>query len=328
MTQNSQYEFIPAAFTPFSDEGTIDLPAIGKYANYLLREQLRCVFVNGTTGESLLLTVDERLQLAEAWFEHGRRGLRIMVHVGHDCIHEAERLAAHANQHGAEGIACMAPSFFLPRNVDELIDYLEPIAAAAPATDFYFYHLPSMTGVSLDMDEMIAKSAKRIPTFAGVKYTHEDLNEYQRCEARWRSKYRLLWGRDELLLPALSFHARGGVGSIYNLTPRAFAAVADSFFAGDRDRALHVSCQVNQFIEEIKKVGVIPAGKVLLAELGIGSGGARLPLKTLSDAERAQVLNAARAVPLDGDRWKSSHALGNLHIPLGDGAPKRVCAAS
>ena len=327
MTTISQYEFIPAAFTPYSESGTIDLASIGVYANYLLREQLSCVFINGTTGESLSLTTDERLQLADAWFEHGRRGLRIMVHVGHDCIHEAERLARHANQHGAEAIACMAPTFFLPRNVDELLDYLEPVAAAAPVTDFYFYHLPSMTGVFLDMDELIAKSAKRIPTFAGVKYTHEDLNEYQRCETRWGSKYRMLWGRDELLLPALSFHARGGVGSIYNLLPRAFSAVVNSFFAGDCDRALQTSCQVNQFIEEIKKVGVIPAGKVLLAHLGIGSGNVRLPLKTLSEAERAQVLHAARAVPVDGERWKPSHVLGNIHMPLSDGAAKRVNAA-
>lgn len=50
----SNFEFIPASFTPFTEEGAVDLPAIPRYVDHLAREKLRWVFINGTTGESLL----------------------------------------------------------------------------------------------------------------------------------------------------------------------------------------------------------------------------------------------------------------------------------
>ena len=132
--------------------------------------------------------------------------------------HPRKRLAQHAELHAADGIACMAPCFFTPRNVDELLDFVEPVAASAPNTNFYYYHLPSMTGMRLDAEELIAKADERIPTLAGVKFSHGDFLEFQRCESRWRAKYKLFFGMDELLLPALTCHARAGVGSIYNLS--------------------------------------------------------------------------------------------------------------
>jgi N-acetylneuraminate lyase len=328
LTQNSQFDFIPAIFTPLADDGSIDLAAIERYASYLSREGFRTVFVNGTTGESLSLMIEEREQLAGAWIRHGQGRMRVWVHVGDNSLANSQRLARHAELHGADGIACMAPCFFRPRNVDELLDFLEPISAAAPNTKFYYYHLPSMTGMCLDVEELMAKADERIATFAGVKFTHGDFLEFQRCDARWGSKYRLFFGMDELLLPALGCRARGGVGSIYNLAPKSFAAIAASYFQGDNDLALQITHQVNRFIETLIQVGVIAGCKVLLAHLGIGSGQVRLPLKTLTDVERAAVFDAARKLPLDSDKWKPGHALDNVHIPLGSDSIRRVSAAS
>jgi dihydrodipicolinate synthase/N-acetylneuraminate lyase len=112
------------------------------------------------------------------------------------------------------------------------------------------------------------------------------------------------------------------------LAPKSFAAITDSYFQVDFDRVLQITHQVNRFIETLIKVGAIAGGKVMLAHLGIGSGHVRLPLKTLTEAERTIVFDAAQNLPLDGDKWKPSHVLGNVHIPLGSDVAKRVSAAS
>lgn len=259
------------------------------------------------------LTTEERIQLAEAWLEHERRRLGIIVHVGDNCIHNAQRLARHAQQLGADAISCMAPSFFKPRNVEEVLDFVEPIAAAAPETSFYYYHLPSMTGVHLDIEEFIPKALERIPSFLGVKYTHEDLNEFERCQSRWGAKCRMLFGRDELLLPALGYNARGGVGSIYGLIPQTFTALAQSFDEGILPRSQKFASQVNHFIEALKCVGVIPGGKSLLAHLGIGSGIARLPLRSLDATDQRKVLSLTANLPLDAQKWHLSHEADSPH---------------
>lgn len=124
----------------------------------------------------------------------------------------------------------------------------------------------------------------------------------------------MYFGRDELLLPVLSYEASCGVGSIYNLAPRCFKAIAENYFSGQREGALTFATEVNHFIESLKEVGVIPAGKFLLAELGIGCGSARLPNRTLSESECELVLEAACKVPLDGEIWRSNKKVAAPHL--------------
>lgn len=321
--QPSRFEFIPATFTPLTEDDAIDLDSIPRYVDFLHREGLRSAFINGTTGEGLSLTTEERLKLAEAWLTHAKRKLGIIVHVGDNCIRNAERLAHHAESHGAVAISCMAPGFFKPRDANEVLDFIEPIAAAAPKTKFYYYHLPSMTGVHLDIAEFIPKAIERIPTFVGIKYTHENLNEFQRCSSLWGAKCRMLFGRDELLLPALGYGARGGVGSIYGLIPQTFAELSMSFDDGQFARARELASQVNQFIEALKQVGVIPAGKEMLAKLGIGSGAVRLPLQTLDISASKDVLSAVAEIPLDCEKWRPRHKKADIHMHLSVGSTKQ-----
>src|SRR5690606_1408563 len=106
----------------------------------------------------------------------------------------------------------MAPCFFRPSDERAMVQFLAPIAAAAPDARFYFYHMPSMTGVPLAMCEFIALATERIPNFVGVKYTHEDLSEYKLCVQQWGSQVELLFGRDELLIEAMAIGAEGAVG--------------------------------------------------------------------------------------------------------------------
>lgn len=63
---------IAATLTPFDDNGELNLSVIEKYAQHLQNENTKGLFVSGTTGESTLLTVEERKKLAEKWIEVGK----------------------------------------------------------------------------------------------------------------------------------------------------------------------------------------------------------------------------------------------------------------
>src|SRR5690606_14641888 len=120
-------------------------------AKRLVRDGVSGSFVCGTTGESLSLTLDERKAVAEAWRRSAGDRLKVIVHVGHTCQRDAAELARHAAQIGADAVAAMGPSFFRPPGVRELVDWCAGVAAAAGDLPFYYYHIPSMTGVSLPM---------------------------------------------------------------------------------------------------------------------------------------------------------------------------------
>src|SRR5690606_8604122 len=109
---------IAATFTPFHRDGSINPGAIAPLAEHLLAGGVTAAFVNGTTGECLSLTVDERLTLARRWIEVARgTPLRIVVHTGSNCLADSRLLSADAARHGAAAIAAFAPSYFRPHSL-------------------------------------------------------------------------------------------------------------------------------------------------------------------------------------------------------------------
>ena len=58
---------------------------------------------------------------------------------------------------GAAAIGCLPSLFPRPATVAQLVDWCRGIAAAAPNTPFFYYHIPSFSGVTLSMTEFLTK---------------------------------------------------------------------------------------------------------------------------------------------------------------------------
>ena len=230
---------IPASHTPLGPDGTLDLGVVEQQAELILESGIRSVFVGGTTGEFASLSLEERMALAERWCSAAGGSLRVAVHVGHNCLPEALTLAAHARKSGATAIAIMAPCYFKPASVQDLIDFCAPIAAEADPLPFYFYDIPAMTGVRLRMSEFLYQARFRIPTLRGLKYSNDDLLDLQECVRLDHGAFDVLLGSDECLLAGLCLGIRGAVGSTYNFAAPALSETDKSLREtrpGDRPR--------------------------------------------------------------------------------------------
>lgn len=296
MTPVHTHGLIAAPFTPFCADGTFDSGAIGPYARHLARSGVVGAFICGTTGEGASLTLDERRRVAEAWVASAPAGLRVIVHVGHTCLEESRALAAHAEAVGAGGVACLAPYFFKPAGAAGMADWCAAVAAAAPKTPFYYYHIPSMTGVNFPVADFLALAAPRIPNLAGVKFTFEDLEDFARCLRFEGGRYDLLFGRDELLLSALRLGARGAVGSTYNFAAPLYRQLIAAHDAGDASRAEALQARAVTMIQTCIQAGGHPiaAFKTLMDRVAVPCGPTRLPLVRPTEAQTA-ALHAALA---------------------------------
>ncbi len=271
---------IAAPFTPMRADRTLDLNAVDSYAHRLHANGVVGAFICGTTGEGMSLTIDERCALAERWVAAAPAGLRVIVHVGHNSLPDCRTLAAHAESIGADSIACLAPSFFKPAGVDGLVAWCEQVAAAAPNLPFYYYHMPSMTGVSVNVSEFLGVAAKRIATLAGVKFTFEDLDDYQRCLELEDGRFDVLFGRDELLLSALARGARGAVGSTYNFAAPLYQTLIKAYRRGDRQQAAGLQALAVRMIDALVGSGAPPVAtfKWFMSWVCVDCGPSRLPL--------------------------------------------------
>lgn len=289
---------IDAPFTPFHENGDLNLEPIEKYAAMLQNNGLQGVFINGSSGEGYMLTTEERMQLAERWIKVAPQGFKVIVHVGSCCLRESQKLAAHAQEIGAWGIGSMAPPFPKISRIEELVKYCEAIANSAPDLPFYYYHIPAFNGAFLPMLELLKAVDGRISNFAGIKYTFESLYEYNQCRLYKNGKFDMLHGQDETILPSLAQGgAQGGIGGTTNYNGRELVGIIEAWKKGDIETAR----EKQNFSQEVINVicryhGNIVGGKRIMKLLGFDLGPNRVPFQNMTNEEEQQMKKELEAI--------------------------------
>lgn len=282
---------IDAPFTPFHENGDVNLAPIPAYAAMLKKNGLKGVFVNGSSGEGYMLTDDERMAIAEAWIDATKDfdDFKVIVHVGSCCLRSAKKLAEHAAKIGAYGIGAMAPPFPKIGRVEELVKYIEGIVKGAPNLPFYYYHIPAFNGAFLPMLDLLKAVDGRVPSFAGIKYTFESLYEYNQCRLYKNGKYDMLHGQDETILPCLAMGgAQGGIGGTTNYNGRELVAILDAWKRGDIEAARDHQNFAQDVINVICRYrGNIVGGKRIMKLIGLDLGPNRVPFRTVTPEEEA-----------------------------------------
>ncbi len=289
---------VAAPFTPFDNNGNLNLPMVGPYAEMLARNGVRGVFVCGSNGEGQSMDLAERMTLAEAWIKESPSAMTVIVHVGTNALPDVKRLLKHAQQNGAAAAGLIAPSYHKAVSVAALADYFVDAVSVVPELPVYYYHMPMMTGATFAMIDLIETLASRCKNFAGIKYTDENLMDFSQCLVYDGRKYDMLFGRDEMLLSSMIAGARGAVGSTYNFAAPLYTGIIERFHAGDVDGANKLQQKSHTMIRELFRHGAHPiaAQKVAMKMIGIDCGGVRLPLLTPSGEITQKITTALEAI--------------------------------
>ncbi|CAK6955310.1 N-acetylneuraminate lyase [Scomber scombrus] len=284
---------VAATFTPFTTQGELNLSEIGRYIDYLKEKQgVNNIFVNGTTGEGMSLSVAERKMLAEEWCKKAKGKMdQVIVHVGCMSLKDSQELAHHAAQIGAEGIAVIAPSFFKPSSADVLKKFLQEVSSSAPTLPFYYYHIPAVTGVNVLARDVLEDIETLIPSFRGVKFSACDLMDFGQCISYSAPHWSVLYGVDEQLLASLAFGANGAVGSTYNYVGSHVNKLITAFEKGDLVQARNIQFKIQELISFAKKLGFdVGVNKQLMSEVsGLRLGPPRLPLMLCPPANAVSI---------------------------------------
>lgn len=280
---------IAAPFTPMNADGSLNLGMIPQYAAKLKKEGVSGVFICGTTGEGMLMSPDERMAVSETWVKEQSPDFKVIIHVGTTAYVQSKKLAQHAQEIGAFAVGCMGPVFLKPENVDDLVLFCAKVAAGAPDLPFYYYHIPTVSGVCLPMPEFLKQAGKVIPNLAGIKFTHYNMMEMLQCIRLDGEKWDILHGFDEVLLCGLSMGARAAVGSTYNYIAPLYQQIINAFQNGDMDIARQYQSQSVQFIEIlIRYGGGVIGGKPVMKMIGLDCGPLRTPARNLTANELSQ----------------------------------------
>lgn len=268
---------------------SVDLDRVPALVDRLVHDGLDGLYVLGSTGEGPSLTTSERRAVAEAFVAAGRGRLPVVVQVGHQSVAEARGLAAHAEAIGADAVSAVFTSYYPVRDLDDVVASLADVAGGAPATPFYYYSIPALSGLSCDVVDLLGRLEARVPTLAGVKYTAPTVFEFQECVRQFGDRMDVLYGCDEMLLAGWTAGAHGAVGSTYDFAAPLYRRLLSAVDRGDVDVARAEQERSVRMVRTVLRHGGAPAIKATMALCGFDCGPVRPPQRTL-DARAVEAL--------------------------------------
>jgi len=270
---------LAAAVTPLRDGGeALDDAAFGPYVDFLAAGGLDGILALGTTGEGILLRTDERRRALELFVEAVAGRLQVAAHCGAQSTLDTVALAAHAAESGADAVAVIGPPYFV---LDEqaLLEHFAAAAAACAPLPFYAYEFQQASGYAIPLS-LLPRLRERAPNFAGLKVSDAP---FDRVSPYLIEGLDLFVGAEALLFEGIAAGAAGAVSGLAAAFPDRVAAVVAAPSAEGAAELGRLRAGVERF----------PRHAALKAILGLRGlpvrGDVRLPLRSLTPAERAEL---------------------------------------
>jgi dihydrodipicolinate synthase/N-acetylneuraminate lyase len=279
---------LAAALTPLRDGGeALDEEAIDPYVDFLAAGGVDGLLALGTTGEGFLLPLEQRLRAAQLFAEAARGRLLVAVHCGAQSTWDTVQLAAQAADIGADGVAVMAPPYFMLDEA-ELLSHFEAAARACAPTPFYVYEFAARSGYPVPVP-VIERLREAAPNFRGLKVSDRP---WERFAPYLIEGLDVFVGPEALLPQGLAAGAIGAVSALASAFPELVASAV-------RDPGSFDLAPVRAALERFPFQA---AAKVVLARRGVPIGSdVRRPLRLLTAAERRELeqwLESSSPVPV------------------------------
>ena len=200
---------IPAFYACYDQEGEISPKGVQALTKYFVEKGVKGVYVNGSSGECIYQSTEDRKVVLENVMEAAEGRLTVIAHVACNNTKDSMELARHAESLGVDAIAAIPPIYFrLPEHA--IAKYWNDISQAAPNTDFVIYNIPQLAGVALTMG--LFEEMRKNPRVIGVKNSSMPVQDIQMFKQAAGEDYVVFNGPDEQFISGLAIGADGGIG--------------------------------------------------------------------------------------------------------------------
>lgn len=286
---------IPAFYACYDENGEISPERVRALTEYFVDKKVRGVYVNGSSGECIYQSVEDRKVVLENVMKV-RGDLTVINHIACNNTKDGMELAAHAESLKVDAIAAIPPIYFkLPEYA--IAQYWNDYSSAAPNTDFIIYNIPQLAGVALSRG-LYAKMREN-KNVIGVKNSSMPTYDIQGFVRDGGDDYIVFNGPDEQFVSGRVIGAGAGIGGTYGAMPELFLAMNESIESGDIKRARDIQYDVNDIIEKLTSGhGNMYAmiKEVLRINEGLDIGSVRKPLVALTDADKEIAKSAAKMI--------------------------------
>ena len=287
---------IPAFYACYDEKGEISPAGVQRLAQYFIDKGVKGVYVNGSSGECIYQSVEDKKIVLENVMKVAKGKLTVIAHVACNNTKDSMELAAHAESLGVDAIASIPPIYFrLPDHA--IAKYWNDISSAAPNTDFVIYNIPQLAGIALS-NSLFAEMRKN-PRVIGVKNSSMPVQDIQMFKADAGDDYIIFNGPDEQFISGRVIGAEAGIGGTYGVMPELFLKMNELVKAGQLEAAMPIQYAANSIIYKMcsahgNMYAVIKA--ILKLNEGFDIGSVRAPLAELTTEDMKIVEEAAQMI--------------------------------
>ena len=297
MSKLEKYEgVIPAFYACYDEAGEVSSERVRALTQYFIDKGVKGVYVNGSSGECIYLSVADRKLILENVMEVAKGKLTVIAHVACNNTKDSVELAKHAESLGVDAIAAIPPIYFrLPDY--SIAKYWNDMSAAAPNTDFVIYNIPQLSGTTLT--PALYAEMRKNPRVIGVKNSSMPTQDIQIFVAEGGEDHIVFNGPDEQFISGRVIGAKAGIGGTYAVMPDLFLKLNQLIIDKDLDRAKELQHAINSVIYKMVsgRANLYAVMKEILRlneDLDIGS--VRAPLEPLSEGDYAIAKEAAAMI--------------------------------
>ncbi len=284
---------IPAFYACYDEDGKVSPERVCELTRYFIDKGVKGVYVNGSSGECIYQSVEEKKIILENVMKTSEGKLTVIAHVACNNTADSMELARHAQSLGVDAIAAIPPIYFkLPDYA--IAQYWNDISSAASDTDFIIYNIPQLAGVALT--PALYAEMRKNPRVIGVKNSSMPVQDIQVMKQDSGEDYIIFNGPDEQFISGRVIGAEGGIGGTYGAMPELFLKMDQYVKEGKMEEARQIQYAVNEIIYLMcsahgNMYAVIKA--IIKKNSGIDIGSVRKPLAALVDSDMQIVEEAA-----------------------------------
>lgn len=278
----------PAMLTPFTRGGArVDFDKAIGLAERLASQGCAGLFPCGTTGEGMLMTLEERKELVARLVQAMGKKLKVIPHTG--CLDTAStiELTRHARDIGAAAAGIITPGFYT-LDPESITQHYKAVAKAVPGFPILLYNLPSCAKNELT-PALIGELASSIDEVVGIKDSGGNMVNCINMMDRVLKSFIYINGADEFTYQAIMTGAVGTVSSTSNTVPEVFLSIYEAAGKGDHAKALKQQFKLNRLCAIFGGGRWVAMYKEGLRLRGFDAGYVRSPQRELTAAEKKKL---------------------------------------
>lgn len=270
-----------AAVTPFTADDKIDFEALGKFLDFLIQGGVNYIVTMGTTGETPVLSKEEKKAIIEFTYQHVDKRVPVVVGVGGNCTKDVLNDLEYFPLEQAAAVLSASPYYNKPSQ-EGLFQHYKAIAEASPKP-IILYNVPGRTGRNMTAATTI-RLAREVANICGIKEASGDMAQCMEILRDKPEDFLVVSGDDALALPQLACGMDGVISVAANCFPELFSSMVSHCLKQDFTHAKKLNDRMIKGYDLLFAENNPAGAKAFLFEMGIMQNVLRLPVVPLSDS--------------------------------------------